>query len=128
MLSGAALQTSRYDVQRQLRRLVYPGFVAAAGLARLGDVERYLRGALQRLERLPDAPAADLDRLRGVHELEEAHRRRLEAWPPGRALPESLRRVPWMLEELRMSHFAQGLGVRGPVSSKRIRRVLADAA
>ena len=33
-----------------------------------------------------------------------------------------------MLEELRVSHFAQGLGVRGPVSAKRIRRVLEEHA
>jgi ATP-dependent helicase HrpA len=36
--------------------------------------------------------------------------------------------VPWMLEELRVSHFAQGLGTRGQVSSKRIRRLLDEAA
>ena len=41
-------------------------------------------------------------------------------------MPPALRDVKWMLEELRMSHFAQGLGVRGPVSSKRIRRALAE--
>jgi ATP-dependent helicase HrpA len=42
-------------------------------------------------------------------------------------LPASLREVPWLLEELRVSHFAQGLGVRGPVSSRRIRRALEAA-
>jgi ATP-dependent helicase HrpA len=36
--------------------------------------------------------------------------------------------VPWMLEELRVGHFARGLGVKGGASSKRIRRVLQDAA
>jgi ATP-dependent helicase HrpA len=63
-----------------------------------------------------------------VHELEDAYRRRLEAWPSGRALPAELEELPWMLEELRVSHFAQSLGVRGQVSSKRIRRVLELAA
>ena len=33
-----------------------------------------------------------------------------------------------MLEELRVSHFAQGLGTRGPVSAKRIRRTIEEAA
>jgi ATP-dependent helicase HrpA len=34
--------------------------------------------------------------------------------------------VPWLLEELRVSQFAQGLGTRGPVSAKRIRRALEE--
>jgi ATP-dependent helicase HrpA len=40
-------------------------------------------------------------------------------------VPEPLREVPWMLEELRVSHFAQSLGTRGQVSGKRIRQALA---
>jgi ATP-dependent helicase HrpA len=36
-----------------------------------------------------------------------------------------MREAPWLFEELRVSHFAQHLGTRGPVSAKRIRAVLA---
>jgi ATP-dependent helicase HrpA len=59
-----------------------------------------------------------------VHELEREYRERLAAAPgaPG------LREVPWMLEELRVSSFAQALGTRGPISAKRIRRALAEGA
>jgi ATP-dependent RNA helicase HrpA len=45
--------------------------------------------------------------------------------PRGRPLPEGLAEVRWMLEELRVNQFAQALGTRGQVSSKRIRRALA---
>lgn len=127
-LRAAPVQPAREDVARQLRRLVRPGFIAISGVRRLPDVLRYLRAAARRLERLPDAPAPDRDRMRAVHELEEAHRRRVEAWPDGRPLPEPLREVPWLLEELRVSHFAQSLGTRERVSSKRIRRLLDEAA
>ena len=106
---------------------MFPGFVSATGAGRLADVERYLRAAARRLERLPNAPAPDLDRMRAVHELEAEHARRLAGWPRGRPLPAALREVPWMLEELRVSHFAQALGTRGQVSSKRIRRALEQA-
>ena len=123
-LTAVPLQPARADVRAQLARLVYPGFVAATGLDRLGDVERYLRAAARRLERLPDATAVDRDRMNSVHELERAYRERLAA-SPGSA---RLREVPWMLEELRVSHFAQSLGTRGPVSAKRIRRALEEAA
>ena len=124
MAAAPALAPAREDVQRQLGRLVFPGFLAATGARRLPDVERYLRAAARRLERLPQAPAPDLDRMRAIHELEAEYRRRVEALPPGRPLPPALREARWLLEELRVSHFAQALGTRGQVSAKRIRRLL----
>jgi ATP-dependent helicase HrpA len=122
-LRAVALQPARADVRAQLERLVRPGFVAATGLARLPDVERYLHAAARRLERLPDATAVDRDRMSAIHELERTYRERLSA-NPGAA---GLREVPWMLEELRVSHFAQSLGTKGPISAKRIRRALDEA-
>ena len=116
------------DVAEQLRRLLGPGFLTATGAARLADVERYVRAADRRLERLPAATAADLDRMRGLHELEDELQARLAAWPRGRPLPAALAEVPWLLQELRVSHFAQNLGIRGKVSAKRIRRVLEESA
>ena len=128
-LSAPQFADARHDVRVQLRRLVRPGFIAAAGVRRLPDLERYLRGALRRLERLPAAPGVDADRMRTVRELEASYRRLLDGRPPGRPLPEPLRELPWLLEELRVSQFAQALGTRGgPVSVKRVRRALDEAA
>jgi ATP-dependent helicase HrpA len=111
-MTADPFQPSVRDVEAQLRRLLPPGFITTTGAARLADLERYVRGAERRLERLPTALATDRDRMTAVHELEAAY----EANP----VPE----VRWMLEELRISHFAQGLGVRGQVSSKKIRRAI----
>jgi ATP-dependent helicase HrpA len=122
-LTAVPLQPARADVRQQLARLVHPGFIATTGADRLPDVERYLRAAARRLERLPDATAVDRDRMNTVHELERAYRDRLSE-APGAPI---LREVPWMLEELRVSSFAQSLGTRGPISAKRIRRALAEA-
>ena len=98
---------------------MHPGFISATGTERLPDVVRYLRAAGRRLERLPDAVAADRDRMNAIHELEREYRAR-----GGRAAaPE----VHWMLQELRVAQFAQGLGTRGPASAKQIRRALAAA-
>ena len=123
-----ALRPARDDVARQLGRLVFPGFIAATGTRRLADVERYLRAAERRLERLPDVPGPDLDRMRAIQELEAAYRARVDALPPGAARPAALDEARWLLEELRVSQFAQALGVRGQVSAKRVRRALAEAA
>jgi ATP-dependent helicase HrpA len=120
--ADAALRPARLDVAAQVGGLVYPGFLAATGGARLPDVVRYLRGAIRRLERLPDAPAADRDRMGVLQELEDELRRRREAG--GSASAAALREVAWMLQELRVSNFAQGLGVHGQISAKRVRRAL----
>lgn len=117
-LPPAAPAEAREDVARQVGRLVYPGFVTATGAERLPDVVRYLRGAERRLERLPAKPAADLDRMRTIHELEGLYRERGDRAPGD---------MPWLLEELRVSQFAQGLGTRQPVSVKRLRRLLDEA-
>ena len=114
-----ALQPARLDIARQLGGLVHPGFVAAAGAGRLPDVVRYLRAALRRLDRLPDAVAADRDRMNAIAELEQEYRAR-----GGRA---AVPAVHWMLQELRVAHFAQGLGVHGKATPKQIRRALAAA-
>ena len=126
-LPGAALADVRRDVASQIGRLVFPGFISATGAKRLPDVERYLRGAAWRLERLTKAAAVDRDRMQAIHELEDAHRRVLEDLPAG-VVDGELSEVPWLLEELRISYFAQAVGPKGQPSAKRIRRILEDTA
>ncbi|HEX6022158.1 MAG TPA: ATP-dependent RNA helicase HrpA [Solirubrobacter sp.] len=126
-LRGAAFDEVRRDVASQLGRLVFPGFITPTGARRLPDVERYLRGAEWRLERLHKAAAVDRDRMRAIQELENLYRRRMEELPAGSSAHGELSEVPWLLEELRMSQFAQALGVKGQVSARKIRRILDEA-
>jgi ATP-dependent helicase HrpA len=107
----AVLGPAREDVARQLGRLVYPGMLMGAGLGRLGDVERYLRAAAQRLERLPSRVAADRERMATIHEL--------EAQAGGR--PE----LRWLIEEVRVAQLAPGAYVRAGATVKRVREALA---
>ena len=108
----AVLGPAREDVARQLGRLVYPGMLTGAGLARLGDVERYLRAAAQRLERLPSRVAVDRERMATIHEL--------EAQANGR--PD----LRWLLEEVRVAQLAPGDYVRPGATVKRVREALAS--
>jgi ATP-dependent helicase HrpA len=108
------------DVVAQANRLVYPGFLRNIGTARVADVHRYLQAMAARLERLPRDPARDTDLIARVHRLEEQHDRLLETLP---TTPELIE-VAWMLEELRVSFFAQSLGTKGKVSERRIERAL----
>jgi ATP-dependent helicase HrpA len=128
-LVAEPLRPARQDVAEQLGGLVYPGFVTASGAARLPDVLRYLRAAERRLERLADVVGVDRDRMAAVRELEGELRERTKAYTSsGRPVPAALREAGWLLQELRVSQFAQALGVRGQVSAKRIRKLMNDAA
>jgi ATP-dependent helicase HrpA len=126
-LTGAAVQPAVLDVARQMGRLVYPGFVTASGAARMGDVARYLQGAARRLERLPTTIPGDRDRMNAIHELEAAYAARFEASLAHGGPSAALREVPWMIEELRVAQFAQGLGTRGQISAKKVRKQLEAA-
>ncbi|MGQ4275790.1 ATP-dependent RNA helicase HrpA [Pseudidiomarina sp. E22-M8] len=113
------------DIKQQLDELVYPGFVSAAGAQRLTDIERYLKAIEQRLEKLPVDPNRDRLHLLTLQKLTAAYKELKAKWPAGQALPESLVEIRWMLEELRVSFFAQKLGTRYPVSEKRVQQALA---
>ncbi|WP_370248865.1 ATP-dependent RNA helicase HrpA [Nocardioides sp.] len=115
------------DMRAQLGRLVHRGVVGEAGARRLRRLPVYLRALEQRRARLDDGgPAIGRDRQLQdqVATLEDAYLHRLAALPPGRVPDERLRSVRWMLEEWRVSLWAQQLGTDGPVSDQRIRRAL----
>ena len=111
------------DLRGQLGRLVHAGFVAEAGVAALRDYPRYLRAMQARIDRLGDR-ARDRELMDRVLPLQAAWQHRVDALPEARPMPEDLRRVRWMLEEYRVSLWAQQLGTAFPVSDARIRKAL----
>jgi ATP-dependent helicase HrpA len=116
------------DIRDQLSELVFPGFVGATGRRRLPDLLRYLRAIIRRLERLAANPDRDRERMAKVQNLTQAYRRTMGAQPPGRPVGPELAVIRWMLEELRVSLFAQALGTPFPVSEQRITRALAQVS
>jgi ATP-dependent helicase HrpA len=121
-LRAPSLAPSITDIERQLARLVRPGFVAATGVGRLPDLMRYLEGIERRLDKLPTGADRDFDNLRRVQRLERRYGELLGALGPAAAGDEAVAAIGWMIEELRISYFAQGLGTALPVSEKRILR------
>lgn len=103
------------DIKAQLARLVYKGFVREVGVARLADLQRYLKAIEKRLEKL--AIDAHKDRL-AMQQIETAvEREQVLALPIYNEQGQELR---WMIEELRVSLFAQQLGTKYPISLKRV--------
>ncbi|MGH9062109.1 MAG: DUF3418 domain-containing protein, partial [Acidimicrobiales bacterium] len=111
----------------QLYRLVYPGFVAATGVARLAELPRYLAAMERRLDKAPEAPRRDQERMARIRALEERWHGLVDALPPG-PVPADLAEVRWMTEELRVAVFAQVLGTRRPASETRVARALDEVS
>jgi ATP-dependent helicase HrpA len=63
-----------------------------------------------------------------VHRVTDAFRQTVGELPAWRRSGADVQAVRWMIEELRVSLFAQALGASGPVSEKRILTALADLA
>lgn len=122
-LIAPALRASVEDTRAHVRRLVRPGFVRTAGTRRLDDLLRYVRAIGRRLEKVGSAVAADQRRMAEVHPLERRYRELLDRLPPS-AVTSDVVECGWMLEELRVSLFAQVLGTSGPVSVQRVSRDL----
>ncbi len=117
---GETVRAAIDDLRAQLSGLVYPGFVTATGYRRLPDLVRYLRGMERRLDKLPANPGRDAVNMAVVHRVQRACQQALTGLPAPRRDDEDVRALRWMLEELRVSLFAQTLGTPVPVSENRI--------
>ncbi|MET1155572.1 ATP-dependent RNA helicase HrpA [Arthrobacter sp.] len=125
--ASLALISPLSDIKSQLEQLVYPGFVAATGYAQLSQLPRYLEGIERRLQKLPTAVGRDAQQMAVVQRLEDEYDDARAALKPGSLDGSGLDKVRWMLEELRISFFAQELGTAFSVSEKRIRAALHEA-
>jgi ATP-dependent helicase HrpA len=120
-LSSAALPSAQ-DARAHLDRLVYRGFLLQVPWDRLVGYPRYLAALARRLERLGHAALRDRDRLADIAGIEgEWLAREAQAREAGRVDPR-LDEIRWLIEELRVSLFAQELKTAVPVSVKRIER------
>ncbi|HET8971558.1 MAG TPA: DUF3418 domain-containing protein, partial [Candidatus Nanopelagicales bacterium] len=81
----------------------------------------------QRRERLDEQAGRDRQQLDRIADLQEAYLHQVAALPDGRPPAAALREVRWLLEEYRVSLWAQQLGTPRPVSDQRIRKALAAA-
>jgi ATP-dependent helicase HrpA len=112
------------DIRAQLDRLLPSGFVTGTGATHLGDLTRYLTAVGRRLERLPQGVNADRERMASVHAVQAAYDELRQALSPARAAADDVRDIAWMIEELRVSLWAQQLGTARPVSEQRIYRAI----
>jgi ATP-dependent helicase HrpA len=106
------------DVQAQLQRLIGKRFVSTTPWAQLHHLPRYLKGITLRLDKLRADPTRDAQRMAELRPVEQRWLRTL-ADRRG-AVDARLTEYRWLLEELRVSFFAQELRTPQPVSVKRL--------
>ena len=123
-MTAPALAPLVADVHAQLRELIRPGFVADAGVRRLPDLDRYLRAVQHRLDKAPQDLARDARAMAEVLVAEDAYSTLLKSLRPAARAADDVVDIGWMLEELRVSLFAQSLGTAYAVSVKRILRAI----
>jgi ATP-dependent helicase HrpA len=108
------------DARDQFAGLIYPRFVSETGLRRLPDLVRYLRAITRRLDTMAEDPGRDAGRMATVYRVTDAYQQAIGELAPARRSGADVLAVRWMIEELRVSLFAQILGTPAPVSEKRI--------
>jgi ATP-dependent helicase HrpA len=108
------------DVQAQLARLVPKRFLMSTPWPQLAHLPRYLKAITLRLDKLRSDPERDAARLAELRPIEQRFLRML-AERKG-VVDARLEEFRWLLEELRVSLFAQELRTPQPVSVKRLEK------
>ena len=114
------------DIKTQLAGLIYPNFVTQTGFERLADLYRYLTAIGKRLDKLGTDTNTDRAKMLRVEQVQEAYKQLLAKLPKSKAIPAEVLEIRYMIEELRVSLFAQQLGTKYPISDKRILNTIAD--
>lgn len=108
------------DIKAQLGQLVFPGFVTSHGWKRLADIPRYLSAIEKRMEKLAIDPNRDRAQMSRVENVIQQWQQWLGKLTEKQKQQEEVQNIRWMIEELRVSLFAQQIGTPYPISDKRI--------
>jgi ATP-dependent helicase HrpA len=121
-------QRAMTDIRNQLKELLRPGFISSVPLARLRSYPRYLKAVQFRLDKFPINPAKDADWQQQLQSWWQAYQGRLASDRQRGIHDFELEEFRWMLEELRVSLWAQQLKTPAPISFKRLARYWSEHA
>ncbi|WP_434802824.1 ATP-dependent RNA helicase HrpA [Mannheimia cairinae] len=114
------------DIKAQIEGLIYPEFVTQTGHQRLADLYRYLSAIDKRLDKLGIDTNTDRAKMLRVEQVQNTYKQLLAKLPKSKAIPDEIIEIRYMIEELRVSLFAQQIGTKYPISDKRILNLIAD--
>ncbi|MGP1628161.1 MAG: ATP-dependent RNA helicase HrpA [Aggregatibacter segnis] len=114
------------DMKSQISGLIYQGFVQKSGYARLPDLLRYLQAIDKRMDKLAQDVNRDRAAMLRVEQVQQAYQQLLAKLPKSKPISDEVAEIRYMIEELRVSLFAQQLGTKYQVSDKRILNVISS--
>ena len=114
------------DIKSQLSGLVYQGFVQKSGYDRLLDLQRYLQAVDKRIDKLAQDVNRDRAAMLRVEQVQQAYQQLLVKLPKSKPISDEVAEIRYMIEELRVSLFAQQLGTNYPISDKRIINIIGE--
>ncbi|UJF20128.1 ATP-dependent RNA helicase HrpA [Vibrio sp. SS-MA-C1-2] len=114
------------DIKAQMDSLIFKGFATECGWRRLPDILRYMKAIERRLEKLPIDPNRDRLHIIKIESAVNDYKELLNKIPKGQPIPNAVKEIRWMIEELRVSFFAQQLGTPYPISDKRIKMAISE--
>ena len=112
------------DMKSQIAGLIYQGFVQKSGYARLPDLLRYLQAIDKRMDKLAQDVNRDRAAMLRVEQVQQAYQQLLTKLPKSKPISDEVAEIRYMIEELRVSLFAQQLGTKYQVSDKRVLGVI----
>ena len=108
------------DMKSQISGLIYQGFVQKSGYARLPDLLRYLQAIDKRMDKLAQDVNRDRAAMLRVEQVQQAYQQLLAKLPKSKPISDEVAEIRYIIEELRVSLFAQQLGTKYQVSDKRV--------
>ena len=112
------------DMKSQITGLIYQGFVQKSGYARLPDLLRYLQAIDKRMDKLAQDVNRDRAAMLRVEQVQQAYQQLLAKQPKSKPISDEVAEIRYMIEELRVSLFAQQLGTKYQVSDKRVLSII----
>ena len=112
------------DMKSQIAGLIYQGFVQKSGYARLPDLLRYLQAIDKRMDKLAQDVNRDRAAMLRVEQVQQAYQQLLAKLPKSKPISDEVAEIRYMIEELRVSLFAQQLGTKYQVSEKRVLAII----
>ena len=114
------------DMKSQISGLIYQGFVQKSGYARLSDLLRYLQAIDKRMDKLVQDVNRDRAAMLRVEQVQQAYQQLLAKLPKSKPISDEVAEIRYMIEELRVSLFAQQLGTKYQVSEKRVLNLITN--
>ena len=114
------------DMKSQISGLIYQGFVQKSGYARLPDLLRYLQAIDKRMDKLAQDVNRDRAAMLRVEQVQQAYQQLLAKLPKSKPISDEVAEIRYMIEELRVSLFAQQLGTKYQVSDKRVLNLISQ--